>query len=158
MGDRDYYVYGWFNHDWNVYFYIGRGKGNRYRSTHNRSKAFSAIVSRWDCEPVILVDGLTLEESELIERNRKHHLLFELGHPVLDGEPSDLHAMAVAEGIAAMPVVDGRKVSSKTGRGFGRPVKDVELVLIDGETVSAACERLGIGRTTYYRKLREMEA
>ena len=24
-----------------------------------------------------------------------------------------------AEGIAAMPIVDGRKVSSKTGKGFG---------------------------------------
>lgn len=62
-----------------------------------------------------------------------------------------------AEGIEAMPVVDGRKVSSRTGRGFGRPAKDVELVLIDGETVSAACKRLGIGRATYYRKLQEME-
>lgn len=63
-----------------------------------------------------------------------------------------------AEGIEAMPVVDGRKVSSRTGRGFGRPAKEVEIVLIDGETISAACQRLGIGRATYYRKLREMEA
>ena len=63
------------------------------------------------------------------------------------------------EGIAAMPVDEsGRKVSSRTGRGFGRPPKDVDLVLIDGETVSAACKRLGIGRATYYRKLQEMEA
>lgn len=63
------------------------------------------------------------------------------------------------EGIAAMPVdEDGYKVSSKTGRRAGRASKDVDLVLIDGESVAAACKRLGIGRTTYYRKLREMEA
>jgi DNA invertase Pin-like site-specific DNA recombinase len=59
------------------------------------------------------------------------------------------------EGIAAMPVVDGKKVSSKTGRGFGRPSKRVELV--DGESVDDACKRLGISRATYYRK-RELMA
>ena len=62
-----------------------------------------------------------------------------------------------AEGIEAMPIVDGRKVSSKTGKGFGRPQKEVELTLIEGESVADACKRLGIGRTTYYRKLREAE-
>lgn len=62
------------------------------------------------------------------------------------------------EGIAAMPVVDGRKVSSKTGRGFGREALDVDLTLKVGETVVEACQRLGISRNTYYRKLREMEA
>lgn len=62
------------------------------------------------------------------------------------------------EGIAAMPVVDGRKVSSKTGRGFGRASVTVDLTLKAGETVVEACQRLGISRNTYYRKLREMEA
>lgn len=62
------------------------------------------------------------------------------------------------DGIAAMPVVDGRKVSSKTGRGFGRAAVAVNLTLKAGETVVEACERLGISRNTYYRKLREVEA
>ena len=61
-------------------------------------------------------------------------------------------------GIAAMPEVDGRKVSSKTGRGFGRSAVEVDLTLKVGETVVEACQRLGISRNTYYRKLREMEA
>ena len=61
------------------------------------------------------------------------------------------------EGIAAMPVDEnGRKYSSKTGRGFGREKMDVDLTLIDGETVSDACKRLGISRTTYYKKLNAM--
>lgn len=55
------------------------------------------------------------------------------------------------EGVAAMPVVDGRKVSSKTGRGFGRPKIEVEANRLPGETVAAACERLGISRRTWYR-------
>ena len=59
-------------------------------------------------------------------------------------------------GIAAMPVDEnGRKVSSRTGRGFGRAEKKVDLTLHEGENVTDACKRLGISRQTYYRKLRE---
>lgn len=62
------------------------------------------------------------------------------------------------DGISAMPVDEnGRKVSSKTGRGFGREGMDVDLTLRDGETVVEACARLGISRNTYYRKKREQE-
>lgn len=58
-------------------------------------------------------------------------------------------------GIEAMPVDEnGRKVSSRTGRGFGRPETEVEdLSLRPGETVKDACARLGISRATYYRKV-----
>ena len=31
-----------------------------------------------------------------------------------------------AEGIAAMPVVDGKRVSVKTGRGFGSPASEID--------------------------------
>lgn len=56
-------------------------------------------------------------------------------------------------GISAMPVDEnGRKVSSRTGRGFGRPASDVSVVLLDGETITEACKRLGISRSTFYRK------
>lgn len=57
------------------------------------------------------------------------------------------------EGIAAMPVVNGRRVSSKTGRGFGRAEMEVDINLLPGENVTDACKRLGISRTTYYKKL-----
>ena len=62
------------------------------------------------------------------------------------------------EGIAAMPVVNGRKVSSKTGRGFGRSEKKVDLELREGENITDACKRLGISRTTYYKKLNSCRA
>lgn len=63
------------------------------------------------------------------------------------------------ESIAAMPVVDGKKVSARTGRGFGRPKAKVNHTELDvlvkkqhsGElTVKECCEKLGIGRTTWY--------
>lgn len=63
------------------------------------------------------------------------------------------------EGIAAMPVDEnGRKVSSKTGRGFGRAEKNVDLTLREGESVSEACRRMGISRQTFYRKINAVEA
>lgn len=63
------------------------------------------------------------------------------------------------DGIKVMPVDDeGYKISSKTGRRFGREAMDIDLTLLEGETVTEACERLGISRQTYYRKIREMGA
>lgn len=59
------------------------------------------------------------------------------------------------EGIAAMPIVDGRRVSSKTGKGFGREAKELDLTLREGETITEACARLGINRSTYYRRMKE---
>lgn len=60
------------------------------------------------------------------------------------------------EGIAAMPVVDGKRVSAKTGRGFGRPKQEIDSIdLKDGETIAEACARLGISRSTYHRRMRE---
>ena len=60
------------------------------------------------------------------------------------------------EGMAAMPVDEaGRRVSSRTGRGFGRPVVNVGVWSLNpGETVTAAAERLGVSRATLYRKMK----
>lgn len=62
------------------------------------------------------------------------------------------------EGIAAMPVVDGKKVSLKTGRAMGNPGKDLKAFpeffekTKNGElSVSESCRQLGISRTHWYR-------
>ena len=69
-----------------------------------------------------------------------------------------------AEGIAAMPVVDGKKVSLKTGNGFGRPKTEIDPVAFekfaqkqkDGEmTVDDCCRELGISRSTWYDRIRK---
>lgn len=67
------------------------------------------------------------------------------------------------EGIAAMPVVDGKKVSVKTGRPIGNPGKPVvgfEKFLAKtkkGEiSVTKSCRELGISRTQWYRLCREV--
>lgn len=65
------------------------------------------------------------------------------------------------EGIAAMQVVDGKKVSAKTGRAYGRQVAvadgDFEKFLKkqkDGlMSVSECCRELGISRATWYNRV-----
>lgn len=68
-----------------------------------------------------------------------------------------------AEGIAAMPEVDGKKVSKKTGRGFGRQEKrpdnfrEVYERQQRGEiTLKMGLELTGIGRTRWYELAREV--
>lgn len=62
------------------------------------------------------------------------------------------------EGIDAMPVVSGKKVSKKTGRFTGRPEKcDSEKILElkrRGWTVEECCKELGISRATWYNKVK----
>ena len=68
------------------------------------------------------------------------------------------------EGIDAMPVVDGKKYSTKKGCAYGRkPVDlgdDFEKFLKkqkDGlMTVEECCKVLGIGRSTWYARVREV--
>lgn len=67
------------------------------------------------------------------------------------------------EGIDAMRIIDGKKVSVKTGRAYGRQVievgDDFQKFLKkqkDGEmTVNKCCELLGISRATWYNKVKE---
>lgn len=65
------------------------------------------------------------------------------------------------EGIAAMPVVNGKKVSVRNGKGFGREVYEVpgfeearEKVASGEMMVKDACEKLGIPRSKWYRMIR----
>lgn len=70
-----------------------------------------------------------------------------------------------AEGIAAMPVVDGRRVSTKTGKAFGRPQSEIDPDTLekiaekqkDGlMTVSECCEQLGISRSKWYNLVKKI--
>ena len=67
------------------------------------------------------------------------------------------------EGIDAMPIVDGKRYSTKKGRAYGRKAKettDFEKFLKkqkDGlMTVDECCKILGIGRSTWYSRVREV--
>lgn len=68
------------------------------------------------------------------------------------------------EGIAAMPVVDGKKYSTKKGCTYGRKpievsgdIKNLAKKQKEGlMTVDECCKVLGIGRSTWYARTREV--
>ena len=71
------------------------------------------------------------------------------------------------ESVAAMPVVNGKKVSSRTGRGFGRPEAQIDEALFKNlaekqknglMTVKECCQQLGIGRSTWYERVERAKA
>ena len=47
---------------------------------------------------------------------------------------------------------EGIACARERGGKFGRPEKDVDCVLLDGETVRDACKRLGVSKTYWYEK------
>lgn len=69
-----------------------------------------------------------------------------------------------AEGIAAMPIVNGKKVSLKTGRAYGRPQVEVdddfekflEKTKKGEMSVKECCEALKISRSTWYNRVAEV--
>ncbi|MBQ6906227.1 MAG: recombinase family protein [Clostridia bacterium] len=67
-----------------------------------------------------------------------------------------------SEGIASMPIVNGRRVSAKTGRGFGRERKcpdnfeEVYNRQQSGEvSMKEALQLVGVGRTRWYELVKE---
>lgn len=67
------------------------------------------------------------------------------------------------EGVSAMPIVEGKRMSVKTGNYLGRPkndLKDFEKIYgkqKSGEiSVVEACNRLNISRTQWYRLVKEV--
>jgi DNA invertase Pin-like site-specific DNA recombinase len=51
--------------------------------------------------------------------------------------------------------MEGIAAAKAKGVKFGRPEKDVKCVLLDGETVRAACGRLGVSKTYWYEKQKD---
>lgn len=87
-----------------------------------------------------------------------NNILIEVLGAVAEQERSKTKQRQV-EGIAAMPIVNGKRVSIKTGNGFGRPKAEIDPVEFekisqkqkDGKmTVTECCRELGISRSTWY--------
>lgn len=164
LEESKYYVYIWFDYDVEkdvigMPFYVGKGCGNRYMTISNRSKKFKEYVSSHDVASIIVIKNLEENIAYFCEQRIKEKL-YKNGITLIDGEfDKNQHKQSVEEGIAAMPVVNGKKISAKTGRGFGRPKCNVDQRLFNelnamqksgAKTVTECCSQLGIGRTTWY--------
>ena len=81
MKDK-YYVYGYVRLDTNTYFYIGKGKDNRYLRLDNRKQHFMNIFNKVDCAVEILYDNLTEDEAFQLEVDTIYDLVFNEGYSI----------------------------------------------------------------------------
>lgn len=132
-----------------------------------RNKELIKEELKWFKEQGVIVRVLDLPTT-LMEFPQGQEWVFEMVNNILI---EVLAAMAeqekekinrrIKEGIAAMPVVDGKKVSSKTGNCIGRSQKvtddDFQKILEkqkgDKMSVVECCKELGISRTAWYNRV-----
>ena len=60
---NEYYVYEWIRLDYNEPFYIGKGKGDRWKDMNSRGDHFRNIVNKVPTAVIILNDNLTNDEA-----------------------------------------------------------------------------------------------
>lgn len=65
---RDYYVYIWYIVDTNEVFYVGKGKGRRYKQISSRNKFFTDMYRSHNCEVRKVYENLTEQEAFQKER------------------------------------------------------------------------------------------
>lgn len=75
--DKVYYVYIWYIVETNEVFYVGKGKGKRYKETSNRNKFFKDMYASHNCDVRKIYENLTepeafQKEQEVIKWYREH--------------------------------------------------------------------------------------
>lgn len=83
--DRVYYVYEWFIKDSQKVFYVGKGKGDRYKQDKNYY--FKKVKENFDCDVRFIKTNLTeyesllLEEEWIAKRAQEGHVLTNIVTP-----------------------------------------------------------------------------
>lgn len=129
------------------------------KSIDRLSRKYDDVAEEWRTITTVKgADILVLEMRDLLDTRKGKELIgtlisdivVKLLSYVAETERENIR-LRQREGIDVMPIVGGKRISTKTGRPIGRPEKQVQYELCPGETISAACERLGISRTQWYR-------
>ena len=63
MKNNDFYVYEWYNEDTGEIFYVGKGRGNRYKNIKNRNEYFINYYNKYKCKSRKVKEDLTEDES-----------------------------------------------------------------------------------------------
>ena len=87
---NDYYVYVYWRLDTNEPFYVGKGKGNRWRRLDRNNKHFIRIINKHSIAVEIIKNNLTEKEANDIECWLINELVFEYGYSIdIEGNRSE---------------------------------------------------------------------
>lgn len=78
---NDFYVYEHIRLDNNTCFYVGKGRGKRYKNK-SRNEHHDRIVNKYGMRAIIIKDKLTEEEAYLLERQLIQYYVFDLGYGI----------------------------------------------------------------------------
>ena len=73
----DFYVYEWFIKETGEIFYVGKGRGNRYKAHHERAYEAEKIRGMYDTDVRFVKKGLTEEEAVELESQEMTRILNE---------------------------------------------------------------------------------
>jgi hypothetical protein len=83
-GDGDYYVYLW-RHAWGEPFYVGSGKGDRWKSKQGRCDEFYPHLDKADAVTYLVLCGVDSKTARLFERYVSVNLV-EAGYDLVNGD------------------------------------------------------------------------
>lgn len=141
-----------------VYFHELSRLGRNFTDIRNEIQWFDEHGIRWHSEdiPTTMVD---FQGQEWVLKMINDLMITVFGN--LAEQERLIMLQRQREGIDAMPLVNGKKYSKKTGRCMGRPEKEItgfEKIFAEQKmglrTVEECCAELGISRATWYNKAR----
>ena len=150
-----YYVYCFYNEDWQDVFYIGKGCGNRYKDISDRNPHIKSIFKKHNCITKIIVDNLTEENALAIEKNYKE--LYKLnGSPIIDYEKTQITDLQ-RSGIERAKV-DGKYKGRQPIKVDESKLKSVYTRWKAGEITARQAQReLDLKADTFYRRVKVYE-
>ena len=80
--NNDYYVYIYWRLDTNEPFYVGKGKGRRWKDLKGRNEHFNNIINKYHVIVTIEKDNLTESEAFYWEEEIIRELVFEYGYSI----------------------------------------------------------------------------
>lgn len=131
---NNYYVYAYVRLDTNTYFYVGKGKNDRFLRLDNRRKHFMNILNKVECAVEIIYDNLTEDESLQLEVDTIYDLVFNEGYSInirgIEKNDNGCHLVNYTwggEGTSGMSIKQSKKtIEKRVEKNIGKKRNDIQ--------------------------------
>ncbi|MGL5345712.1 MAG: recombinase family protein [Peptostreptococcaceae bacterium] len=150
---------------------VGEGDLVVIKSIDRLSRNYKEVMELWNTITNKGADIVVIDMSMLDTRQHKDLLGDFISNLILQvlsyvaQQETEFRSKRQLEGIEAMPTVNGKKVSTKTGRATGRPQAEYPrnwneqytLWKQGQQTAKVTMDQLGLKRTTFYKLVSQYE-